>query len=223
MRPLRGPEPRGRCDEGAALERSSHERLACIQCDLLVTLGELREGDRAICPRCGHLLSSRTPNGLARALAFAVAAGVLLAMANAFPFLSLKASGLESVMTLPRAAVEIHREGFTEMAVLVLGVIVVIPALMIGILVALVTALLRARGGPWQVGAGRLLFFLTPWGMSEVFVIGVIVSLVKIAHLATVVLGLSFWSYVGFAVCFTVAMSSLDRLEVWDEIERCNA
>jgi paraquat-inducible protein A len=55
--------------------------------------------------------------------------------------------------------------------------------------------------------------------MVEVFVIGVIVSLVKIGHMATVVLGLSFWSYVAFSVCFTAAMASLDRLEVWREIE----
>ena len=56
--------------------------------------------------------------------------------------------------------------------------------------------------------------------MVEVFVIGVIVSLVKLASLATVVLGISFWAYVGFSICLTAAMTSLDRAYVWDEIER---
>ena len=73
------------------------------------------------------------------------------------------------------------------------------------------------------MGAGKLLFFLSPWGMSEVFVIGVIVSLVKLHHMAHVVLGVSFWAYVAFTLCFTAAMSSLDRFEVWEEIERCSA
>jgi paraquat-inducible protein A len=55
--------------------------------------------------------------------------------------------------------------------------------------------------------------------MVEVFVIGVLVSLVKIGAMATVILGISFWSYVGFAICFTATLSSLDRFQMWREIE----
>jgi paraquat-inducible protein A len=144
-------------------------------------------------------------------------------IANGFPFLALKASGLETVMTLPSTAVDLHRAGYTALAVLVLGAIVVIPALMLGTIVALLVPLLRGRGAPWLVPAGRALFLLSSWSMVEVFAIGVIVSLVKIGQMATVVLGISFWSYVGFGVCFVAALSSLDRLEVWREIERRTA
>ncbi len=203
------------------MDRSTRERLACIECDLLVAVAELREGERAACPRCGNLLTARTRNGLERSLAFAIAAGVLLVMALCFPFLSLKASGLESVMTLPSAALEIYRGGYGEMAALVLGVIVVVPAVMISILYFLLASLLRERGGAWLAPACRSLFWLTPWSMAEVFVIGVIVSLIKIGHMATVVIGISFWSYIAFTVCFTAAMSNLDRLSVWDDVERC--
>jgi paraquat-inducible protein A len=194
-----------------------------LHCDLLIAIGTLREGERASCPRCGHLLSARTSNGLERSLAFALAGVVLLAIANAFPFLLLKASGLESVMTLPSTAVDLSRGGYAPLAVLVLGVIVVIPSLMLGTLIALLVPLVRGRGAPWLVPAGRLLFGLDTWSMVEVFVIGVIVSLVKIGQMATVVLGISFWSYVGFGVCFVAALASLDRLEVWREIERQTA
>ena len=205
------------------MEHATHHRLACIECDLLVTLGALRDGDRALCPRCGHLLKSQPADGLTRSLAFALTAAVLLVMANSFPFLALKASGLENVMTLPRAAMEIYRDGYGAMAALVMGVIVVIPGVIIGTLVTLLIAVRNDHGAPWLVSAGRLVFWLAPWSMSEVFVIGVIVSLVKIDHMATVVIGVSFWSYVAFAMCFTAALSGLDRIEIWDEIERCTA
>ncbi len=199
------------------------ERLACIECDLLVTVGELGPGDRASCPRCGHLISARVPEGLTRSMAFGLAAMVLLVMSNVFPFLSLEASGLENVMTLPRGVLELYRDGYGEVSALIFAVIVVIPALVIVTIVALAVPLVRGRGAPWLVPAGRLLFWLSPWSMVEVFVIGVIVSLIKIADMATVHIGISFWSYVGFALCFTFAMSSLDRLELWTEVERCNA
>ena len=56
-----------------------------------------------------------------------------------------------------------------------------------------------------------------------VFVIGVIVSLVKIMAMATVVLGISFWAYTAFAICFTLAVSNLDRYQCWEDIEALGA
>jgi paraquat-inducible protein A len=202
---------------------TSAERTACIECDLIVNVGALRGGQRATCPRCGHLLTARAPDALTRSLAFALASAVLLALANSFPFLELEASGLEKVMTLPRSAVELYRDGYLTIAVLVLGPIVGIPALMLGTIVVLLIPLRRRRPVPWLVPAGRFLFMLSPWSMVEVFVIGVLVSLVKIAAMATVILGVSFWAYVGFAVCFTATLSNLDRLQMWREIEACTA
>jgi paraquat-inducible protein A len=199
------------------------ERTACLNCDLPIEVGEVRQGERAVCPRCGNRVTAFRRDGLQRALAFALAAVVLLVLANTFPFLAFKASGLESVMTLPNTAVALHKEGYGALAVVVLGFIVGIPALVLAIVVALVVPLLRGRGRPWLVPAGRLLSLLTTWSMVDVFAIGVIVSLVKIGQMATVILGISFWAYVAFGFCFVAALSNLDRLELWREIERCTA
>jgi paraquat-inducible protein A len=203
--------------------RGAPERTACIECDLVVAIGELRDGERAMCPRCGHVITALRRDGFTRSLAFALAAGVLLVVANAFPFAALEAKGLEQVMTLPQTAVELARGGTAPLAVLVLGPIVVVPALILVTLVALLVPLRRRRSVPWLVPAGRLLFLLSPWSMVEVFVIGVLVSLVKIGAMASVVLGLSFWAYVGFVVCFSASLASIDRLETWREIEACTA
>jgi paraquat-inducible protein A len=205
------------------LNAASGERTACVECDLLVRVGKLRGGQRAACPRCGHVLTAPAPGGLTRSLAFALAACILLVLANAFPFLALKAKGLEQVMTLPRTAVELYRDGHGGLAVLVLGPIVGVPALTLATMLTLLVPIRRRFPAPWLVPAGRLLFLLSPWSMVEVFVIGVLVSLVKIGAMATVVLGISFWAYAGFAVCFTACLSSLDRFEMWREIEVCTA
>ena len=93
----------------------------------------------------------------------------------------------------------------------------------IGVTLKASGALYLAEQRPWLVPAGRFLFLLGPWSMVEVFVIGVLVSLVKIGAMATVVLGLSFWAYVAFTVCFTASLSSLDRLHLWREIEAYSA
>ena len=59
--------------------------------------------------------------------------------------------------------------------------------------------------------------------MVEVFIIAVIVALVKIAAMATVVIGISFWAYAAFTVCFTLAVSNLDRYQCWERIEALKA
>jgi paraquat-inducible protein A len=194
-------------------------RIACHECDLLITILTLDEGATAACPRCGHTLAKNTPDGLTRALAFSLAAVISLVFSNLFPFLSLQASGIEQVMTLPQSAYELYLDGYWTIALLVMGPIMGIPALMLGTLMALVVPLLRSERKDWLIPAARFLFFLNPWSMVEVFVIGVLVSLVKIGAMATVILGISFWAYIAFAVCFIAALTNVDRTLLWRRIE----
>lgn len=199
------------------------DRAGCIECDLVLNLPSLQPGENATCPRCGHVISTCRQDGISRSLALAISALVLLAIANSFPFMALEAQGLEKVMTLPHTAVELHEEGYAALAVLVLGLIVFVPALILLTIVALCVPILQRKPAPWLVPGGRLLFRLGPWSMAEVFIIGVIVSLVKIVHLAHVELGFAFWAYAAFVVCFTATLATLDRLTLWREIEHLKA
>jgi paraquat-inducible protein A len=202
---------------------SNLTRTACAECDLLIALPEIRDGQRANCPRCGNLLTQHTPQGFERAAAFAIAAVVFLMIAMAFPFLALSSSGLENVMTLPQAALSVYRNHSPVLALIVFVGIIGAPTILLTSLLALTVPLVLQRPVPWLPAAGKLVTILSEWNMVEVFVIGVIVSLVKIGHLAHVIIGLSFWAYLAFAFCLTAALSGLDRLEVWRAIEAQSA
>ena len=194
--------------------------MACLQCDLLMPLPQLAEGERAGCPRCGAHLTSRPRDGLKRSFAFAISACVFLALSVSYPFLTMKVGGFENVMTLPQAAAELYKYGMVALSLVVASAILVIPTVMLLLTLGLVGQLMRGRPAPWLAPTARLIFGLGTWSMVEVFVIGVIVSLVKLASLATVVLGISFWAYAVFSICLTAALTSLDRAYIWDEIER---
>ncbi len=198
-------------------------QLGCLHCDALVHVGALPGGLRACCPRCGHVLSSRPPDAVQRALAWATAALVLLVLALSFPFLELRRDGIENVMSLPSAAFTLFEDGYGGLALLVLAFVIGAPAALLAMLLLVLLPLRSRSAPPWLVPSARLLFSLNNWSMVEVFIIGVIVSLVKIASMASVVLGISFWSYVGFAISFTAAVASLDRADVWRRIEACQA
>ena len=198
---------------------SSLTHTACEECDLLIAVPAIQEGERADCPRCGHLLTQRPKQGFERALSFALAGCIFFLISLSFPFLTLSSGGIENVMTLPQASLAIYREHHVALAAIVFIAIIALPIALLSVVIALTGPLVLGLRRQWLPQVGKLMFKLNDWAMVEVFVIGVIVSLVKIAKLATVVLGLSFWAYIMFAICLTAAMSGLDRMQVWEAIE----
>ncbi len=196
---------------------------ACHECDLYLELPPLHEGEKASCPRCGHLLSTRGLNALNRALAYALAALVFLVAANAFPFLAFRSQGQEQVMTLLQSVTALYAEGYASLAVLILFFIILVPALLLVAVVYLYLPLTFGRRALAAFPICKCLFVLTPWSMVEVFLIGVLVSLIKIAAMAEVILGISFWAYIAFSVCLTAMLANLDRHQLWDWLEEVRA
>jgi paraquat-inducible protein A len=196
---------------------------ACLECDLLLPMPSVSEGERAFCPRCSRLLISYPKDGYGRIQAFSIGALVFLALSFMFPFLTMKASGLENAMTLGQSVLELYENGQQLLALLVSCFIMIVPAVILVAVLAVSLPLAAGRRVSWLVPAARLVFTLTPWSMVEVFVIGVIVSLVKLMAMADIILGISFWSYAAFSVCLTAALSSFDKSWIWESIDRVGA
>lgn len=197
--------------------------VACPSCDLLSDVGAVCSGQKAYCPRCGQFLTAVRADSFERLQAWSLSALIFLVIGCTFPFLSFKASGLESVMTLPQTALSMYREGMPEVALLVGAFIIVIPGVVMALCLLLATCLARGFYAPWLPPVTRFILQLQHWSMVEVFFIGVLVSLVKIAHMATVVIGVSFWGYAAFSLCFVFSLATLDRLQYWNAIERLGA
>lgn len=194
--------------------------VACPSCDLLFDVGAMRHGEKARCTRCGQFLTAVRDDAFEKLQAYTASGLICLLIGCSFPFLSFKASGLESVMTLPQTVMALYQQGRPDMAFLVAGFIIGIPAAVMLLLLALSTCLVRGRYFGWMTSAAHLVFETQNWAMVEVFFIGVLVSLVKIGHMATVVLGISFWGYGAFALFFVMSLANLDRLQCWNRIER---
>ena len=56
---------------------------------------------------------------------------------------------------------------------------------------------------------------LRPWGMIEVFLLGVLVAIVKLSSMATVVPGPALWAFVALTVLLT-AVLSFDPRAFWE-------
>jgi paraquat-inducible protein A len=80
--------------------------ILCPQCDLLVALPQLEHRQKAVCPRCGTTLTTSWDAPRQRPTAYALVALFMLLLANLFPFVDMKVSGLSSeIAGNPRRAV----------------------------------------------------------------------------------------------------------------------
>jgi len=194
-------------------------RMACPSCDLIFDLAGVPDGGTAVCSRCGSFLTRRRDDAFVRIMAFSTAALVTMALACAFPFLEFSRAGFENTMTLPQTVAELWRNDMPWLALLVAAFILAIPALVMALSLLLAFLLNRGVHTRWLHPLGSVVFHLNTWSMAEVFFIGVLVSMVKIAKMATVVLGPSFWAYAAFTVLFVMTLSNLDKFQSWQRIE----
>jgi len=193
--------------------------VACLDCDLLCRMPELSEGASAVCSRCGGVLRRRRRNSIERTLAFTLAASVLFAVANAFPFLDFDMKGRGTETTLITGVIDLWKQDVPEIAVLVAFTAVVAPFVQLTLLIYVLLPVHLGRV-PWQMRrAFRLLRRVQPWSMMEVFLVGILVAVTKLVDMASVVPGLALWAFAGLIVVLAAAMASFDPEAVWERLE----
>ena len=189
--------------------------LACPECDLLQHDVPSPRPCKALCARCGAVLYQRGDGGLERTLALTVTALVLLALANAFPILTLELQGERTTATLGGAAAELWSQDTPLVALLVLFMALVMPLAELAALAYLLVPLRNGIRPPGFAEVFRLVQFASRWGAVEVFVLGALVSLVKLGHLADVEPGVALASYGALMLVMASIEASFDPRELW--------
>ncbi len=192
--------------------------IACHECDLLHSIQPLPTRGKAFCVRCGAFLYKSVPRSAERALALNLGALLLFILANAFPFISLEASGRTEVNVFVSGAWALYRLGMGELGVLVLLTSFLFPLL---IILGMLYILFPSKFGlqPWKMAqVYRLIRFLMPWSLITVFMLGVVISVVKLLDLASVIPGISLFSYAGLMILTTAAQANLDPFVIWPPV-----
>jgi paraquat-inducible protein A len=197
--------------------------VACLECDLLQEEIGLGPRCEAQCARCGAELFRRIPNSLDRTLACFIGALIFLIIANAFPVMSLEAQGLTNSTTILGSAQALYDDNERLVAILVFMTTILLPALEVSAMVFLL-ACLRVGYVPHTLPFFyRLADAARPWTMMQVFLIGILVSLVKLSHMATIVLGIGVYALAGAIVMISAAVSLYDPGALWERVKALRA
>lgn len=192
--------------------------IACHECDLLQRERRLPPGGIARCCRCGAELYRNRPDSLDRALAHTLGALILFAVANAFPIVGLEVGGDLVETTLFGSVLELWHQEMRLVAAVVFLTTIVTPLVQLSALAYLLLPLKFGRVPEHAGTVFRTMNLARAWSMVEVFMLGVLVALVKLSHIAGVVPGIALWSFGALILLLAAATSAFDPREFWAKL-----
>lgn len=201
-------------------DRSSDIRVICHECDLLVDIGQLPDGCKASCPRCGYIFTHSVSNALDRMLIFALTALICLLFSNLFAYVNLLVQGQERQISLLETVQVLFELKEWALSMFMLVVIIGLPAFFTTLISWLAIAIKLQRVSPRTINLMRFIGYLRFWNMAEIFFLGILISMVKVASLAHIEVGLSFWAYASFNIFFIAALLNYDKLQLALAIRR---
>lgn len=194
--------------------------IACPTCDALHRDMSVAAGARARCTRCGTVLMAPRAGAMTQIVMLAATSAVLMVAAVFFPFLDLSAAGITTHSSLFDAVLAFSSGVLLPLSFATAALIVALPLLrLLAIVYTLAPMALGWRPAPGAVAAFRLAQGLKPWAMAEIFIVGVVVALVKVAGLATVTLGPAFWAFVALVAVTTLKDTVMCELTIWKTLE----
>jgi paraquat-inducible protein A len=192
--------------------------VACHDCALVQRISKPSKTGLTRCKRCSALLFRSGTDNIDRPFALYVTALILFILANSFPLLTLKFEGQTETTTLIGGVVTLYQQGMIGLALLVFLTIVLVPFLQ---LISAIWALSALKFQIYKKSLPRLLRLFVksyPWGMLEVFMLGIFVAVVKLADMAGIVMGVGAYCVGGLIFIAAAAASSMDLRLFWERI-----
>ena len=196
--------------------------LVCEHCDSVYRQRPLTRGEVAECARCGAVLERYHGFSDTSHLALVVTGLVVFVEANAWPIVTLGLNGQHSSTTLWGVIELMWSEHAPTVAVICALTLFFCP---LAKMLTLIWLLLFARSGRRAPGFRPLmvgLHYLGPWTMNEVFVLGMLVSIVKARAYFDVTPDPGIWAY-GVLMFLITAVGGLDLRHLWRTLPRGRA
>jgi len=191
--------------------------LICEHCDSIFRRLPAGRTETAHCTRCGAILYRGSRWSTGDLFALTTAAALTFAIAVVSPVIRINASGLHNDVTLLQAIAAMHGGYAIVVGVLAAATLLLVPALQIALLLWVLSFAQARRRAPGFAVAMRTLHHLRPWSMTEVFMLGVLVAIIKLSGLLDVVAGPGTYATMASAVLVTL-VAKRDVRQLWEEI-----
>ncbi|MFM2318217.1 MAG: hypothetical protein RLZZ215_838 [Pseudomonadota bacterium] len=196
-------------------------KFACTHCGQLHYYQAIANGEEACCSRCFSVLYRQRKQMLNTSLALIITGLILFIMTNAFPLIGLRAQGITQELSIWKATSAFWAQDYYWLSALLALNLIILPLFeLLGLLWVLLTIRLAWQPA-WAIQIFRWLSELKPWGMLEVFMLGLLVAVVKLGDIAVLVVGPAFWSFIFLVLTMAASTVYLDRFTLWRLLKPC--
>ncbi len=172
------------------------------------------------CTRCNAVLGARAETNFDFALALTIAALITLTIANIYPILSIRLQSLTTHATLLDTVRIMYAQDMVLVSAMVLITALIAPVLMLGSIFYLFLSL-RFGYIPWGFSwFFRVARYSLPWVMTEVLILGVVVSFVKLNQMVSVKIGIAAWAFAATMILLAMIASSINAYDLWRYYEK---
>ena len=202
------------------METTAHDNLiACRECDLLVERISLDIEQHAHCPRCNALLYIGRRNPVNKTLMVSMSGLLMVYPAYFLPLMEMGTLGLYSSTSIIETVVPMMTGVYWLPAISLFLFAILFPVLLL-FLAFWIALHIRMRKFPGYLKP-MMRFFqsLISWGMPEVYVLGILVSLVKLLDDFAVIVGPGLFSFVVMMFCSLMVTTTVSRLYFWEALE----
>lgn len=197
------------------------ELIACPSCDALYQRPQqLTHRSILLCRDCGTRLISGYAD-FRQAFIFALTALILFIIANSFPFITLSMQGEITTISIFSSVKALFDNSLPLLGFMIMLFIMILPLYYLS---AILWVIISFRFDFMQHITRKFLHWLhhiSPWNMLEVYLLGVVVTLVKIMTMASVKFESGFWAFAALIFCSILVNSRFDVndaiFQVYDE------
>lgn len=187
--------------------------LSCHQCGAVYSRPVLEHNQQSQCVRCETTLESYALFTPAAWLAVVFAAILSLGFANAYPVATLFLQGQGQAATFFDAVAVVWAEGYPEVSVLTFAAGFLFPLFHLFVLIWVLGPMALGRRPLYFDSAIKLIDHLKPWCMVPVFLMGILVSVVKLVGVASLVMGIGLFA-TGLAAVLITSLSKLNATKL---------
>jgi paraquat-inducible protein A len=190
--------------------------LICEHCDTVYRRRALQRGEELHCARCRAVLERHTGLGVNALLALVLTAMIMFVQANLWPIVMLGLNGQHSSATLWGTIIAMWQENAQVVAVLAAVTLFFFPLIKMLSIGWLLWFARQGRRAPGFVPLMVTLHYVGPWTMSEVFVLGALVAIVKARVYFDVTAEPGIYAYAVLTLLITI-FAGVDLRRLWSQ------
>lgn len=189
-------------------EHKQMEKLiACPECDLLMVTDELSCQQQISCKRCGSLLNIYRKNMVTYSLSLVLTALILFIPASFLTILRIDILGHSQEASVWDSVLGLYHSGMPTISILVLMCGLAIPLIKLLCQLYVLVAIRFDKAKNSAIFCFKLYQELKEWGMLEIYLLGILVSIVKLHGMAELHIGMGL-------TCFIMLLF----VQVWLEV-----